>query len=142
MSKAQIDMFGLVIIVVLLVFIALFSLYFISRGYGSNEEIYYSLKAQNFANALAKASIQDTNMESLILSCCSGIGGSCGTILNFVETEFSKLDLGNNKDLARFELSCTINDISYSYGECKEGVTSEAITLQSGDSIRVILCRK
>ena len=70
MKKGQIDMFGLVIIVFLLVVIATFSLFFLSFG-SSERDVYYSLKANNFANALSKASIESSNFEALVLSCCS-----------------------------------------------------------------------
>jgi len=148
-SRGQVDMMGLVIIVVLLVLIALFSLFFISRS-GSMEErnVYYSLKAYNFANALSKASVQNTNMEALILNCCAGDGGSCNLLLDFVEDnfhligEYPKGDLLNKK-LVRFELSCSdYSGYHDSVGECDEGIASESIILQSGDLIRLILCRK
>jgi uncharacterized protein (UPF0333 family) len=144
-NKGQIDMFGLVIIVFLLVVIALFSLFFISRGGAEDRnDVYYSLKAHNFANALAKASVEDTNMEALVLSCCSGASGSCEKALNFAEREFARLGYSDDniaKKKVRFELECYSGYSGYR-GECEEGVTSESIILQSQDLIRVILCRE
>lgn len=140
-NRGQIDMFGLVIIVILIVVIALFSLFFISRD--TNErDVYYSLRAYNFANALSRASVENTNSESLILSCCSGISGSCETFLDFVEGEFDKLGFadGVSKKMVKVELDCYAG-FKGSRGECVEGIASESIILQSGDLIRVILCR-
>jgi hypothetical protein len=138
-SKGQIDMFGLVIIVILLVVIALFSLFFIGRGSSDDRDIYYSLRAYNFANALSKASVDNTNMESLILSCCLGSGGSCGTLMNFVDEKFE--ETGFSDEEIKFELDC-YSGYKDSRGECGGGIASESIILQSGDLIRVILCRR
>ncbi len=148
-NKGQVDMMGLVVIVVLLVLIGLFSLFFIAKTPGSEErDVYYSLKAYNFANALSKASIQNTNAEALILSCCEGDGGSCNLFLDFAEDNFYLLGEYPQGDLeviksAKFELICgDYSGVTMSRGECGEGVASESIILQSGDRIRLNLCRK
>jgi hypothetical protein len=134
-SKGQIDMFGLVIIVFLLVVIAVFSLFFISFG-SEERDVYYSLKANNFANSLGKASIGASNFESLVLSCCSS--SSCDVLLGFVEEKFDLLD---DVASAKFELDCYFGG-SFSRGECSDGIASESLILQSGDAVRVFLCRK
>jgi len=148
-NKGQVDMLGLVVIVVLLVLIGLFSLVFISRGGISGErDEYYSLKAYSFTNAIGKATIQDTNAEALILSCCEGNGGNCDIFLDFVEDNFYLLgDYQQNDpkilESVKFELKCgTYSGDLYYRGGCEEGIASEARILQSGDSIRLFLCRK
>jgi hypothetical protein len=139
-TRGQIEMMGLVVIVVLLVMIALFSLFFISRGTSVEEDnVYYSLRAYNFANSLIKSSVGNTNMEALILNCCEG-SGSCETLLDFAESKFSIF----SDEESKFELSCG----AYSsvpvqeVGNCENGVASEYLELYSGDRIRVFLCGK
>ena len=136
-NKAQIDMFGLVIIVILLVVIGMFSLFFIFRG--SNEEVntYNSLRVHNFANALAKSSIGGSNMEALVTTCCSLGSEDCKVLLDFAEKEFKKIEEPGIK--VKFELECMYGYSNFR-GTCVEGTASESIIFQTGDTIRVLLC--
>ncbi|MBT3690802.1 hypothetical protein HOG16_01000 [Candidatus Woesearchaeota archaeon] len=134
-TKGQIDMFGLVIIVILIVMIGLFSLFFISRGQIDEREEYYSYKANNFANALSKYSRGNLNFKEMVLECCTG--SRCEDLLDFVEDNFAYVD-----EPVSFEIECANSDYSGSRGSCSSGIASESIILQSGDLIRVNLCRK
>ena len=136
-NRGQIDMFGLVIIVILIVMIALFSLFFISRGQTDDREEYYSYKANNFANALAKYSRGSLNFKEMVLDCCAGSGSECEDLLDFVEDNFSYVD-----EKISFEVECKNSEYSGSRGSCVSGIASESVILQSGDLIRVNLCRK
>jgi hypothetical protein len=120
----------------LLVVIGLFSLFFISRGGGEDRDIYYGTKANNFANALIKYSKDGFNFKEEILYCCEGNEVNCNSVLEFVESKSNLID-----GKIKFELECVYFG-DYSFGECVDGLASESIILQSGDMIRVILCRK
>jgi hypothetical protein len=136
-NRGQIDMFGLVIIVVLIVFIALFSLFFISRGEVDEREEYYSFKANNFANAIAKYSRGTIDVREMILRCCEGLENECSNVLDFAESNFVLVD-----EQVKFEIECAFSGYYDFRGGCGAGIASESIILQSGDLIRVNLCRK
>ncbi len=136
-NRGQIDMFGLVIIVILIVLVGLFSLFFISRGEIDEREEYYSYKANNFANAIAKYSRGQTAVREMTLECCEGSNNECERLLSFAEDNFDKLD-----ESARFEIECVNTGYSGGVGTCNVGIASESIILQSGDLIRVKLCRR
>jgi len=134
-NRGQIDMFGLVIIVILIVMVGLFSLFFVSRGQIDEREEYYSYKANNFANALAKYSRGSLNFKEMVLECCAG--SRCNDLLDFVEGNFAYVD-----EPVSFEIKCANSDYTGSRGGCASGIASESVILQSGDLNRVNLCRK
>jgi len=135
MSKGQIDMMGLVVIVILLALIGLFSLYFVLGGDVEEENTYYSLKVYNFANALSKANIRNSNFEAEVSSCCSGNG--CTVLFDFVEDKF---ELMPENDIG-FEINCRSGYTNF-LGNCSEGITSEYVNFGSGDKFRTVICRK
>jgi len=136
-NKGQIDMFGLVIIVILIVLIGLFSLFFISQGGIDEREEYYSYKANNFANAISKYSRGQTDVRELVLRCCEGLEARCDELLNFAEDNFGLVD-----EQVKFEIECANSGYLGVRGTCGAGIASESIILQSGDLIRVNLCRR
>jgi hypothetical protein len=135
MSKGQIDMMGLVVIVILLALIGLFSLFFVLGGGVEEENTYYSLRVYNFANALSKASIRNSNFEAEISSCCSGNG--CNILFDFVEDKFELMP----ENEVGFEINCRSGYTDF-LGNCTEGTTSEYINFGSGDKFRTVICRK
>ena len=136
MKKAQIDMMGLVIIVVLIIFIGMFSLFFIVREDASDRDIYYKSKVNNFANAIAKYDKGNVDVSELVLKCCEGVSRECDTLLEFVDSSFGFVD----EDVI-FELEC-FSEKTYSHqrSNCEDKITSESQIWQSGDLIRLYLC--
>jgi hypothetical protein len=72
MKKAQMETFGLMIIVVILIVAALISLRFIilSNGTSQNQEL-LSIKANNLANSIKNADLCNQNFENAIINCCN-----------------------------------------------------------------------
>lgn len=128
-------MMGLVVIVILLVLIGLFSLFFVFSGEIEEENTYYSLKVYNFANALSKASIRNSNFEAEVSSCCSGNG--CNVLFDFVEDKFELMPENN----VGFEINC-LSGYTDILGNCSAGITSEYVVFGSGDKFRAVICRK
>ena len=133
--KGQVEIMGLVVIVLLIVFLGLLFLKYTQPGL-EVEDVFLSTKANNFLSAIKIISVGNSNFESIAVECCEGNPGSCDSVNTVVLNSLEYLD-----EVANFNLEC----ISYGTdvfvdGNCDFGVTSETIILSSGDRISVKLC--
>ena len=69
MKRGQIETIGLLIVVILIIFMGLFALMFMSKGERKTDESFYSVKANNLLNAIQKASVCNEDLESGIVYC-------------------------------------------------------------------------
>lgn len=142
MKKAQMEMFGLVIIVVLIVVIALFALrfMFIGRGTSGNKDQVLSIKANNLINALLKVSVNGNDIKQDIGSCCvSNI--NCASIENKIE------EIIENSIEENYEFTALSNDqecFVINKGQCEFGVSSSSY-IDNIDGIKhefsILLCK-
>ena len=132
MKKGQIEMVGLVIIVVLIVIVGLFAFGFMLRRSPTSLKEFDSIKANNLMNALVKSK------EELMISCCELDQGSCSELNDFIVGEVNQsIDKNFYFELKNDEVEC------YSYGICLEGVSSSTVFIRSRNNIynsRVMLC--
>ena len=134
-KKAQVEAFGLVIIVLLLVFIGLFALIFMSSGY-DDRNVYLSNKAYNFANALYKADVGGSNFGDLASSCCIGEERDCEILRSFILGHMESID-----ESSGFVMKCS-TDIDLKVGDCFLGINSESFRRSGDFEFRVIICEK
>lgn len=144
--KGQIETLGLLVIVILLVFIGIFALRFMSFDNKKVvDEGFYSVKANNLLNAIQKASVCGTNMEKAIVACFEE-SSFCGRtdVCGFVEEEVSKIIYESLEE----DVSFTAKDSQYgSIGveivNCNAGISSVSSFIRSGYGvyeIGVVLC--
>lgn len=133
MSRGQIESFGLVIIVILIVFVGIFALV-LSQGGDDDKHTFLSAKAYNFANAIYRSDIGGSSFRELTSSCCLD-GSSCDEIENFVNANMNLID----EDVG-FVMKC-INDFSISTGDCFLGVKSESFYVSDAE-LYVFICEK
>jgi len=134
-KKGQIETFGLVIIVLLVVFIGLFALLF-SRSGGDDRNVYLNNKAYNFANALAKADVSGTNFGDLATSCCLGEEVDCNTLRNFVSGNMNFVDEDSG-----FVMECSGGE-EIRVGDCFLGINSESFRRSGKFEFYVVICEK
>ena len=132
MKKGQIEMVGLVVIVVLIVIIGLFAFGFMLRKGPTSLKEFDSIKANNLMNALVKSK------EDQMIACCGLDRSACSELNDFIVGEVNQsIDKNFYFELKRGEVDC------YSYGNCLEGVSSSTVFIRSGNNIynsRVMLC--
>lgn len=75
--KGQVETFGLVIIVVLIVFIAIFALQFMLKPKQNLDEDYLKLQANNLRNSVLKYSLCNIDVKQEIYNCESYNEGEC-----------------------------------------------------------------
>lgn len=133
--KGQVEAFGLVIIVVLLVFIGLFVLIF-NKGIDNSKSNYLSSKAYNLANALQKADVVNSEFKDLANECClnSCNSNSCSTLESFVGLNLRLLD-----EESGFVLQC--GSCSLKVGNCFLGINSEKFR-DSDYELYTVMCPK
>lgn len=138
MRRGQVETMGLVIIVILVVMIGLFFLIF-SLGGDENgtEDIFLSTKANNLVNSLSSLSMGNSDFSSEIIDCCGGNMISCNDVVQSASMAMEYVD-----EKVSFEVECAYGGGPGSVGDCPSGITSERITLSSGDRFFATICRK
>lgn len=132
--KGQIEAFGLVIIVLLIVFIGLFFLIFM-KGNDSDKNSYISAKAYNLANALYKSDVGGSSFKDLAGECCLNKGNECNILENFVRSNLNSVD-----EKSGFVMECG-NGESINVGDCFLGLNSERFKDKEYE-MYVIICGK
>ncbi len=138
MRKGQVEMIGLVIIVILLVFIGVFALILGSRSNGDEtEDLFLGLKASNLANSLRFMSIGNSDFSQRMIDCCSGIDTlACEDVEGAANSGFKLME-----EKTSLIVDC-YTGAEFVYGDCSTGINSEKIVLSSGDMFFVRICRK
>jgi hypothetical protein len=138
MKKAQIEIMGLVIIVVLLVFIAVFSLPFIikEKSKALNED-YLQLYANNLRSVVLNTNLCDSgNVMDEIISCYYG-APICLEDCNDIEDKIREIIESSLDEKINYKF--TIDEMIVSNGECTEKVTSSKAFIEERE-VKVELC--
>ncbi len=125
--RGQVETMGLLVIVVLIVFIAIFSLKFMTFADDKMlDSSFYNVKANNLLNAIQKASVCGENMEKAIIACfdqdtfcgveaCAFVEETVGEIIEkTVEEDASFIVVDQNGRVGIQILGCSngINSVS------------------------------
>lgn len=141
--KGQTDIIGVVIIVLLLVIIALFSLRFLLPKQEPLEQK-LSIKANNVLNAALKTSICQSTVEQGLINCCRK-DPFCGKdACSYISKELQKLFDASLEEPYLFHISQNEQDCLH-IGKCTEGVSSSSYILgQPSEQYKVgiLLCKK
>tara|TARA_Y100000310_G_scaffold141285_1_gene140709 strand:+ start:94 stop:537 length:444 start_codon:yes stop_codon:yes gene_type:complete len=144
MRKGQVDIFGLLLIIIMIVFIGVIIIALMLARPAEDNDVFLSSKASNMVNSLVKASSCGGTLEDAMVACCEGTGYCLIDACEFVEGEINKINLGSKEDinllLTRFEdgADCGLARVS-----CEFGITSSGFLLQSefgSYDVRVQLC--
>ena len=124
MKKAQTEIFGLVIIVVLIVVIALFALrfMFVRESTMNNQDQVLSIKANNLINALLKVNVNVDDIKR-------GIGSCCISNINCANVENKIKEIIENSIEENYEFKVLSNDeecFTISDGQCDFGISSSS----------------
>jgi len=136
-KKAQVETMGLVVIIILVIFIALFFLKYSGEN-KKEEDAFLSIKANNYLNALKLVTVGNTNFGALAMECCS-FGTSCNMVYQMAEASLGFLD-----ESASFELRC-VDGTTHSaplISPCDYYVASGSMIFISGDEMSARICRK
>ena len=119
MKKAQLEMFGLVIIVILIALILVFFIRFSLMGKGSEmPSAKLAIQASNLLNAILKANLGDKTIMDVVSDCCNDVADSCNT----ANIEIKKIIDYSLEDL-EYSIKvegCTININSDDFDKCTE----------------------
>ena len=138
MKKGQTEIVGLVVIVILIVFIAIFSLSFMLKPKQQDDDI-LKLKANNLRASLLKTNLcGGVTIKDEIENCiggypecgdCSGLNSKIDIIIkNSLESEkYSFVVLNDEEDFIRI-------------GNCIENITAVSQVIGNGE-VRLTLCR-
>ncbi len=144
--KGQIETLGLLVIVILLVFIGIFALKFMSFDDRKVvDESFYSVKANNLLNAIQKATVCDINMEKAIIACFEE-NSFCGRadVCTFVEEEINKIiDESLEEKVSFIAEDSQYGNIGVEIVNCNNGISSVSSFIRSGYGVyelRVVLC--
>jgi hypothetical protein len=135
MNKGQIEAFGLVIIVILIVFVGLIFLV-LSRGASEERNMYLSAKAYNLANAIYRANIGEERFRNVARSCCLGRERECDILKGFVRGNLDLVD-----ESAGFVMKC-FNGEEIKIGDCFLGITSERFRSENDYEMYVVICER
>lgn len=152
MKKAQIEIVGLVIIVIILVFSAIIFLriYLASNPSTSlDESLLLTQKANNLANSIKGVDVCNSNMAQAIVFCCSAESFCGRDACSFVSGEIAKIV---NLTLSGEKVSVELKDrdgktcASYGNGKCTSGFVAASpspIKGVSGEAeIYINMCKK
>ena len=138
MKKGQIEIMGLVIIVILLVFIAIFALSFIIKPEQENENV-LKLKANALRSSLLKTNLcRDITVKDEIENCVDGYNEciECSDLRQDIE-KMIKSSLDNEK----YNFFVSNDKGSFiNIGNCVDGVTAVSQNLRNS-KVDVALCR-
>lgn len=138
--KGQIEMMGMVIIVVLLIVIGVL---FISLNInnGAESSKFLTLKANNLMNAIDKVTLNEGSGGDLIASCCEGgfEAAECSELREYFE------DLTRNRaksGLDAKESASLVVEERKVAGICNSGVSSQTLSYPQAEScsVRVVIC--
>ena len=147
MKKGQIEMMGLVIIVILIVIGGLFYLRFGILGKRSNIEVSntQNIQAINLINALMNTQIcGNETVKQTIIACSNGKEIGCSTDpCNYLEQNLvTIIDLATDFN---YKLFITKNDVTIKeIGTCSQGITSPKYTFTDQGSVyesHFMLCK-
>ena len=131
--KGQIEMMGLVIIVVLLVVIGLIVLAFNLNSPGNNDnDNFLTIKANSLMNSLYNSDLGNQDFKNTMSSCCSGSQQDC----SIIEEVF--LGISGNIDE---NVSLTIDQEYFSGDKCEFFVSSVEYFYSSGCSNSIRICK-
>ena len=138
MKKAQTEIMGLIIIVILIVFIGLIALRFMAfDGDSSLKDTTLSIKANNLINALTKVEIDENSFKENVYDCCTS---SCSaTFVTDVENIIQNSLEGEYSLIISREDGSECSQI----GSCNAGISSSKYFLrQHGEKfdVRLIIC--
>ena len=142
MKKAQMETFGLMIVVVILIVAALIALRFviISNNPAKNNEL-LSIKANNIANSIKNANLCISNSENAIINCCSKENFSDQDACKLVSKEIEFI-LTYQDEKTYFEARNLKKDLCFAVGNCLSGVKSGTYELKDGIEVSVRVCKK
>ena len=146
MRKGQIEIVGLVIIVIILIFSALIflRLYFASSPSGSDDNLLLVQKANNMVNAIKGVEVCNSNMAQAIISCCNSEVFCGREACDFVLDQTAKIvNLTMSGEIINIEVkdrdgkSC----FSYAKGRCNGGyvASSPSLIKESGGEAEIYL---
>ena len=144
MRRGQIEMIGLMVIVLILIIVALFFLRFSLRSDSFEDDTLLSLKANNLVNAIKKVTDCGKPFEEAIIACCQEENfcgnPSCEHVTDTINSITSNME-------EKVSFSATLNGESCGFiiQECQKGVTS-TVNILNADAgqveIKTVLCRK
>jgi hypothetical protein len=136
-KKGQVETMGLVVIIILIIFIALFFLKY-SGGNKKVEDRFLSIKINNYLNALNLINVGDSKFASLAMECCNS-GFSCDQVSQIVNSSFGFLD-----EEAHFELRCIDDTMAgvFEGSSCNSYIASGKVVFITGDEMSARICRK
>ncbi len=142
LRKSQVEMFGLVIIVILIVIIALFAIKFALRPKVEEKPVKLGLIANNLLNAIVKANIcNDKSFDDALIACGNKVplcdNEACSLVKKELEMVMSKF--GYN-----YKFIASIDKKEYFVnGECSDGIASTSYVSRDGSSLysyKIYLC--
>jgi len=142
MKKAQMETFGLMIVVVIILVAALIALRFliISSSPVQNNE-FLSIKANNIANSIKNADLCNSNFENAIINCCNKENFCDQDACKLVSKEIESI-LSYQDEKTYFEARNLKKDLCFGVGNCLNGITSSTYELKDGIEVNVKVCEK
>ena len=139
MKKGQIEIMGLVIIVILLVFIAIFALSFIIKPEQENENV-LKLKANALRSSLLKTNLcGDITVKDEIENCVDGYH-ECVDECTVLKQEIEKM-IKSSLDNEKYNFFVSNDEGSFiNIDNCVDGVTAVSQNLRNS-KVDVALCR-
>ena len=145
MKKAQTEIMGLMIIVVLIVVIGLFAFRFMLMNQSSSNDEYLSIKANNLINSIKMTSICEKNMGDAIIACCNNQNFCEREACGLVKEEINRIINSSIEENFYFEAKNFEGELCFFIGSCSNGIASSInfLNSDSGNSeIQLKLCRK
>ena len=141
MKKAQIEIVGLVIIVVLIVFIAIFALSFIIKPKPINDDI-LKVKANALRSSLLKTSLcGGITVKDEIENCLDGFNECMDC--NQLKSEISNLLRDSLEPNEKYFVRIYNGDIEYlRYNECPDNILTSVSQILRNGNVEVGVCRR
>jgi len=142
MKKGQTEIIGLVIIVILIVFIAIFALSFSIKPKQETEDI-LKLKASSLRSSILKTTLCEgvdikNGIENCIVDSSTGCPTECGGLGEVIEDIIIKSLEAN--EICNFKIEGFTN-FDFSNGNCIQPVTAVPQNIEGG-VVKVSLCRR
>lgn len=139
MKKAQAEIMGLVIIVILIVFIAIFALTFLIKPKEVNEDV-LKLKANALRSSLLKTSLcKDVTIKDELENCIDNYNECIDC--NILKGEISKI-INYSLEKEDYSFTVSVNDGNnfINIENCKDKITAVSQNLKNG-KVELSLCR-
>ena len=142
MKKGQVEIMGLVIVVILLVFISIFALGFIIKPRENNIDDVLKLKANSLRSSLLKTTLcGNVNVQDEIENCIDNYHECLDC--NVLKDEISKMIERSIEPGENYNLVISIDEQTtfISINNCSESINSVSQTLRNG-KVEIGLCRR